>query len=894
MRWLRLLTLSPWRRAPGRLLRAPSLFASIAVAALVLGIAAGSRPLFSSSAGTAALRSDVDQGCASDVGLRVQRQASTVSPAPATAGGALRPAVDVPVGTTTLDADVAKLPALSPVVITVFGGTMRLGPQGGASSASMQVLARTGFEHHVDVVHAVAAPGIWIPDTTARTLHLAAGDRVVLSDNFVATPLVVHAVFRDLAGGRRDRSWCSLQQALDGYGVAVPSPTGFLDRSTLLGVSSRAHMPAVEAWWEYAPDPAHWTVANATRTIPALEHIAAATSNFTLPEGRVFGLGTSSVDSESTLAHSDQASKTGSATVGPVALGGAGVALLVLLVAAHTWLDRRRKEVVVLALRGAGPAALAMKGVLELAPPMLLGGAIGVVAGDLLVRAVGPSSAIASHAVVSAAELVGAAVVVALAAIALVIWLGVRKIGLSPESVSARARLALWEPAVLAVAGAALYELSTRSGSPGSPSAGAHVDTLVLLFPVLLIAGCGGLLARAAVRSDLARLAGPRRATSLWLGLRRVAAARARAVPLIAGATVAVGIVVFSACLASSLRATIRAKSTLGPGSAQAFSLVSARPLPKSSPFGAYATEVTRTRENNNGGTDHARADVLGLDPATFARGAFWERPFSSRSLSSLVRALAEHDHSGVPALAIGDGLPDRFVLSLDAHHGTRSLSTTLAVDVVARPHAFPGLGFESDQPLVVIDRAALTKAGVTDTPEIWVNRTTPSIRSTLLAEGMPITSVVRASDFAPGDLAPQLWALRYLQIIGLVAGIVSLCGLGLYFASIADRRRLGIAVARHVGVSRRATIGATMTEVGTMIGAAVIFGSVLSVVAIGIVFSHIDPAPQIPPAPLFRIDLVAVAICLAGAVLATLLLATLVERTATRRSLAEMLRRAD
>ena len=364
--------------------------------------------------------------------------------------------------------------------------------------------------------------------------------------------------------------------------------------------------------------------------------------------------------------------------------------------------------------------------------------------------------------------------------------------------------------------------------------------------------------------------------------------------PLIAGATVAVGIVVFSGCLASSLRATIRAKSTLGPGTAEAFTLERGQSLPSGSPFQSVATEVTRTCENNNGGTDHARADVLGVDPATFARGAFWERPFSSRPLPSLVRALAVHDHSGVPALAIGPGLPNRFLLSLDAHRGTRSFSTTVTVDVVAWLRAFPGLAFESDQPLVVLDRAALTKAGVIDTPELWVNGTAPTIRAALVAAGMPVTSVVRASDFAPGDLAPQLWALRYLQIIGLVAGLVSLCGLGLYFASITDRRRLGVAVARHVGLSRRATLGATVTEIGTMLGAATLFGAGLSVLAIGIVFSHIDPAPDIPPAPLFRIDLAAIGVCVGGAVLATLLLAAAVERSATARSLAELLRRAD
>src|SRR5262249_4011478 len=155
------------------------------------------------------------------------------------------------------------------------------------------------------------------------------------------------------------------------------------------------------------------------------------------------------VDSQETLAHSDQASRTGSATVGPVALGGAGVALLILLIAARTWLDRRRKEVTVLAFRGAGPVALAIKGVLEMGPPMLGGGVVGIGAGDLIVRTVGPSSSIDPHALTTATELVGAALAVALAAVAVVVWLGVRRVGIESHATSARARLLFWEPAVL-------------------------------------------------------------------------------------------------------------------------------------------------------------------------------------------------------------------------------------------------------------------------------------------------------------------------------------------------------------------------------------------------------------------------------------------------------------
>jgi hypothetical protein len=59
----------------------------------------------------------------------------------------------------------------------------------------------------------------------------------------------------------------------------------------------------------------------------------------------------------------------------------------------------------------------------------------------------------------------------------------------------------LWEALVLVLAAAALYELQTRGVGPvevqGRP---ARVDRLLVLFPLLLIAGLAGLATRGAAR----------------------------------------------------------------------------------------------------------------------------------------------------------------------------------------------------------------------------------------------------------------------------------------------------------------------------------------------------------------------------------------------------------
>ena len=78
-----------------------------------------------------------------------------------------------------------------------------------------------------------------------------------------------------------------------------------------------------------------------------------------------------------------------------------------------------------------------------------------------LVRAVGPSPLIASSAVVSAAELVLVALVAALVFVAAVVLAGARRVGVE-DTPGREGRGLAWELVVLALAGAAYYELASR------------------------------------------------------------------------------------------------------------------------------------------------------------------------------------------------------------------------------------------------------------------------------------------------------------------------------------------------------------------------------------------------------------------------------------------------
>ena len=163
-----------------------------------------------------------------------------------------------------------------------------------------------------------------------------------------------------------------------------------------------------------------------------------------------------------------------------------------LVIAGRTWLEHRRQELVVLAMRGAGSTALGIKAALEFSLPVTMGAAAGLATAYVLVRGMGPSPLIEVTAMSSAVILVVAAMVIALIAVGFIVALRVRRVGVDADGAGSR-RLVLWEPAALILAAAALYELRTRGSSVVGRT---RVDSLVLLFPVLFMAGTAGLLSR--------------------------------------------------------------------------------------------------------------------------------------------------------------------------------------------------------------------------------------------------------------------------------------------------------------------------------------------------------------------------------------------------------------
>jgi putative ABC transport system permease protein len=881
---MRYLALSPWRRAPWRALSIASLSIGVALASFVLGLAAASRPMFISSAASGALQTDID-ACRFAVGLSLGRNVrfgddpadSQLQPAPALA------TADGAVATATTDISGVDR------VRTILGPRAQV--SNGGTDYQLQLWSRADFLDHIDVESRVAEAGIWLPDTISDLIGVTAGDTVQLGFPAGTQQMVVAGTFADLARGG-DQHWCSLVSELaEQQGRPVPPPTALVDESTLMDLLGRAGINRGLVLWELAPPSSGWDLDDAQRAEQAMQRVVGAAGNDADPLGQAIGSfgGGAVADSAGSIRHAERTKRTVSSAAGPIALATAGVALLVLLTAARSWLDRRRREVTVLALRGAGPIAIAGKAVLELALPIVLGAAAGVATSVVLVQEIGPSTRIDAGAVSAGILQVGAAIAVTAIALGAVVAAAVRRVASDPEGAAPRRTLLWWEPPVLLLAAAALYEVRTRGANPGGAD---DVDSLALLFPFLLLAGGSGLLARVGLSRRVIGLLAPRLPMAGWLAARRLAARRLRAIAVVASAAVATGVVVFAGSMASSIRSTAEAKELLAPGAEQVVRLSIRDTVPSGIGGDGHTTVVTRQSETGVLVRGHPSADVLGVEPATFADAAYWDASFAGSSLGSLLDRLAPAPVDGaLPAIAAGDGLPDRFVLYLPPDDGGADVE--VEVRIVGRAKAFPGLGFRQDRPLVVVDRSALTAAGVTRFTEVWSDAAAPAVVDRLEEQDIrPVSVIVAEDETSESTVRAALWAVSYLELIGLAAALVTLAGLGLYFAASLARHRLGSQVAGRLGMRRRSGIAASAFEVAALLLAGWLAGTVLSWIAARLVYTSFDPRPNSPPAALFRFGL-AQALWTGVAALAVAAAAAAVIESG-RRSLTRMLRDDD
>lgn len=880
----RVLLATPWLRAPLLPRRSPAVLAAVLGAGLVLGAAAAATPVFLSSAGNAMQARQLGERC--EWLVRTDFRVALGATGPGVAGvegldravrraGAAVPHLDPPVLTMVAEAPATIGPAARPDL-----------------TGAGRLVYREGAFDNVELLAGDRTPGVWVSDAVSGRLGLEPGSRLrILSGGGTATARV-SGVYRDLKSGAtltsspRSAFWCSQARRIYQPGPlsdAVPPPLVLADRATFQTLGGQLGFDNAEISWDFALRPG--TLAESEATVAALPGYERALEA-DLHIDRV-----TTSDLPFVTRRSASVVTALRAAVAPVAVAGTLVALLLVVAAGSYWADRRRLEVRLLAAKGVGPAAIGAKAVLELAAPALIGGVAGWGAAAGLVRLLGPSPLLDPAGIRRGLWLALAAVVLGVVLLGVLAAIRARSAAdAAPAAVRAHGRRPVpWELAVLVLAAVALWRLVDGPAGPGPSASGdtaPRVDLLALAFPLLFLAGSVRLAARPlGVRLRRLRGTGAGWPAPLYLAARRLAGSVRPALVLFAAAALSVGVGVYAAALTGSVRATLDAKAGVFVGGEIAVPLQEASAVPP----GVTGTVVARSSRAT---ADGGEVELLGVDRATFARGAFWDASFSSRSLDQLMGLLTPVPGRPAPALVAGPGISD--APSIAPIGRGAEAADPIQATVVARPDAFPGQ--RALTTLVVVDRTILEASGASIEYQLWAEGEQDEVLAAVSAARIPTASyvvdVARVLDVS--SFLTTSWTFGFLQALGVLTGSIALGGLLLYVETRARARRVSYALSRRMGLGRRAHAAALAIELSVPLLAGMVTGAVLAMVAAGLVYGQLDSLPNLPPGPLLRVPWLVLAGSAAAVVVVALLAAGVAQRSADRAKVGEVLRLAE
>src|SRR5262245_10367449 len=234
------------RRAPFTLWRQPTLFLAIAAGAVLVGLAAASSPLFTAAAGSAALRSKLEEMSLYAAGLEVRRSDYlTQRPLPDDRG---------------FRSTVATTPFVGDAVVTTVTDPLTAQRAGtpAPEAVGVRLMSRTGVLDHVTRVAGREGDGLWIADSVARALGIGPGDTLVLMQTGTEnTPRTVEApvagVYRALANVAETGYWVNFTADIYPSDPDAPVPPSFAfgDPEQVLALQRALGGGPVESRWEF-------------------------------------------------------------------------------------------------------------------------------------------------------------------------------------------------------------------------------------------------------------------------------------------------------------------------------------------------------------------------------------------------------------------------------------------------------------------------------------------------------------------------------------------------------------------------------------------------------------------------------------------------------------------
>jgi putative ABC transport system permease protein len=825
------------------LIHFPSVFVSIAAAGVILAGTAAGGVTFQSAAQTAAIRSAIQHG--SGIVLEVSAQG------PLTAD-------IVSFRQRQLVLGARELRSIGPPTVTLVGSTVRVVARSkdATHATEVQLISRSGFASHVVVQQSAARTtnGVWLADTTAQILDARPGGRVTLVAGNLRSTVPVEGIYRNLLSSKPSSYWSPLAGTIYGNGPGQPPRSPLLsDEQQFLSITT-----ALEDSGTY-----DWSFPLTSSTPPTYSSIAALRAGAGQLERRIGDPSTQigaalqqptvAGDVGSWVEAAQSAHRAIAEPVGTLAVAGEVVALVAIGAAAVYGVRRRISEVRMLNAIGFSVGRMGVRSIVEGILPLALGSATGWMLGSWAARAFGPSRIVQSSAVRTATLETISLAAVALAVFGIVTAFAARsQIREAPQGrlVRLAGRLA-WELPVLVLAAAAYNEIEFRGTTPTIGTGGApRIDWLLLLFPMLFVAGIGGL----AVRLFSAALRKLPRRTDRWPVFLYMATSRLTSAPkvatyLITACCLAAGILVYSGTVVASARTILTDNVMVSVGSDVAITttgpvrLLNATPTPMTSLVQLPLATVTPSGRS---------ASVIGVDPRTFARAAFWDPRFASRPLGELLASLSTPNGS-LPVILVGRSSPPPTSLVVNG--------TSLPIRTVAFARAFPGelAGLN----LVTSARAlqgAMTAHGgslseTTPTYETWARGNASKALAYIQAlGGRPLSVVTAESEFgAPGALA-LTWAFGFMRALGVLTAFVGLIGLLLYLQARQRLRVVSYALSRRMGLSPVAHWSALASELLGLLATAAIIGVVAGVAGAALIANRLSVSAVLPPVAYFTV----------------------------------------
>jgi len=860
------LNLLPWRRAPLLLLtERPQVGLVMAGAALMIGLASASAPLFLSSAENASLAQQLNNGC--------ETGSLTVTSTDNYAGFASGPdqfADDMfGINGATRAASVPPLPHLSTPTRMLFAPHVMVSAAGSRAGTWITLASKHGDVAHVDVLsRAQGVDGIWLADTTANALHVAAGGTIALQADSGSAPMRIRVAgtFRDLQTEPAQPFWCDAESYIVPPPSANPPPVfsfGFLSQDEMR--SAAQLLPLNLA------DSDVWTLRPGGLTLPQARTLAKALDKVVLALPGELSAQRTTVENKYVSAHPtfqlndrldiqaaeraetevdlpvDRVSAVGRAlpsTITPIAIAGVLVSLGLVFVAGGFWVDRRRREVDVLIARGTAPFAIGIKAALEACIPFLVGGLAGVALAYALVRAVGPSSLLAGRSLADVGLVALVSVIVGLIFLVAAATRGCQRRE-SPPALRAGSKKRVWAlvASAVVVAMAAIIvaaRLSHRTHLSGSGPQVAHVDPVVIVLPMLAF-----ILGAAAAQQILVRLIrrsagrGARLSVPNWLAWRRIGGNAKASATLIAVLVPALAISVFSAFVNSSVQRTLHDSSRMIAGADDVVNLQGPVAVPAS--LSKRATLVLRIDHPTFG---NELVSVVGVDPTTFQTGAFWDGGIVGQSFPALIHRL--HDQGpGKPLLGVLSGGGVASGSRLTAVAAGNPVTTNVTI-VGGAPH-FPGEqgGYE----ILYVDLAALERVDPVGTYQFWISGSPGTAADALASAHITTTWNFTADSVIDASyLQPVSYTFSYLNAVIVVIGAVALGGVLLYLDARSRPRRLSYVLARRMGLTRRTHFLSILIELSALVAAGAVVALGFCAIAVALLRSRFTVQASLPP----------------------------------------------